>query len=177
MAKRITVSGTILLVGLALGACQSAGPPPPAPPPPPPAPVAPGLAPEGLHAGTPPEVNYIFLSYIPELPPPDCIGIYDDPVTIWMGSPPSRVEWQVRDKAENTQWVIEYDAEKDEANQGASLLPGRIVIPCGRDAAYRSARPRAKGRWPYRVSVFECTGGQPNPEPACVRDPGVIIWE
>ena len=163
MAKRMMVLGSILSTALALAACASRTERP---------------TPEGLRAATPPEVRHVFLEYYPDRSETACVGVYDDPVTIWMSTPPSRVEWQVRDKEDDFQWVIEYDPEKEPAYEGESPFPaGRIVIPCRGDAAYRTVRPTGPGRWPYRVSVFRCTDGRPDPKPVCVKDPGVIIWE
>lgn len=174
MAKRITVPGTILLVGLALGACQSAGPPPPAPPappPPPPAPVAPPPE-EGTVPATPPIQRYVYLKYTPAQAEAACsIAVLDERTNIFMSHSPSLVEWQVVDPDDDHQWVIE-----QKGGEGR-FRARRFVIPCRGNKAHRSGRPTGEGTWTYKVSVFECTGGQAASEPACVRDPDVIIWK
>lgn len=129
---------------------------------------------EGVVPARRPEVRYVYLEYRPAAED-GCIRVHDERTSIWLDHPPSRVEWQSLDGGEELRWVIEYD----EAKGGDPVLPGRMVIPCSKTSAYRSPRPNTTSgaRWTYKVSVFRCTGGRAEPEPACVVDPEVIIWK
>lgn len=177
MTSRAVVVSMILSTILMAQACSAlqGQPPVAAPPPPeaPPTPPAPMLAPEGLRDAVPPEVRYVFLAYVPEKAAPGCIKVLGETLELWVGSPPSRIEWQVRDPDDEHQWVIQYKG----AAGGESALPaGRVVIPCMGTKAFRSPKAMRPGTWTYKVSVYECSGGRPAAVPACETDPQVIIW-
>ena len=128
--------------------------------------------PEGLRDATPPAARYVFLEYAPSQEAPDCIEVLPEATDVWVGSPPSRIEWQVRDPTDSYQWVIDY---KGPPEAESDLPVGKVVLPCNGPKAYRSPKAMKAGTWTYEVTVFECSAGRPLPAPVCERASKIVV--
>lgn len=170
MTRPWMILGTILSVALVVGACAPAENGEPEPPLEEPAPER-DLAIAELRPAKRPEVRHVLLRYSPKDEEKDCkITVYDDAASIWMKQHPRVVEWQVFEAAtDEHQWEIEYKAGQGEFQQR------RFLIPCKGHKAYRSGFPKTAGTWTYKVTVWDCLGGQPHGDPVCDKDPDIMI--